>query len=146
MPKPKKLRVPAFISSAWSRVSEPRSITALHCLVYVLIAIAGASALIDPPNTLSSSWGGAFSTLWAASLLLGGSVAACAAYFGRWWLEKIALLLVCTGVVLYASIVTTIHFYTSSNKSVHALFLVVVVLHLAVRYLRIHRFSYEPGR
>lgn len=136
----------AFFIRMWAMVPPPRAITLIHTIVYALLAVAGYSALTDPPRSIEGTWGQTLTLVWGLSLLAGGAVATLAAPTGRWFIEKPALLLVATGVVMYGTAIIALQFQESGNRLVQLLFVSTVLAHLVVRFLRIHKYAYEPGR
>jgi hypothetical protein len=130
----------------WARITEPKLITIVQTCIYAGIALAGLSAMLDPPMSVKGVWGPTLTAVWAWLLISGGGIGALTAPVGRWWAEKLGLVAAATGVLLYASIVLSLHFTDPGNRLVQLCFILVVLMHLAIRFLRIHRFSYEPGR
>lgn len=134
------------IARFWGAIPPPKTITLIHTLTYAFLAISGWSALTDPPRSIEGTWGTTLTLIWGICLLAGGAVAGIAAPTGRWLIEKPALLLVATGVVMYGTAIIALQFQESGNRLVQLLFVTTVLAHLVVRFLRIHKFSYEPGR
>lgn len=135
-----------FFARLWGTVPPPRSITLIQTIIYLILAAAGWSALTNPPRSITGNWGDSLTAIWGVSLLAGGAVAAIAAPTGRWFIEKPALLLVATGVVMYGTAIAALHVTEAGNRLVQLGFVTVVLAYLVVRFLRIHQFSYEPGR
>lgn len=130
----------------WDRVTEPKAITLGQTLIYSLMSFAGASALIEPPRTVSEAWGSLLTIVWGLFLVLGGVVGAITCIFGKWWLEKPALLSVAVGALMYASVVLALHFSDPGNRLAQLAFVLSSVVQCGIRFLHIHRYSYEPGK
>ncbi|MDZ5076722.1 hypothetical protein [Nesterenkonia sp. HG001] len=139
-------RSPGWPQLLWSRLQEPRLMTAAHIIAYATIAAAGASVLMDPPASISTQIGHTMTTLWGLMSLIGGAVAMIACPAGRWMIEKPALVLCATGVLLYGLTVFGLHWTTDGNRLPQALILAALFLHLAGRFVYIRPFSYEPGK
>src|SRR5699024_9961912 len=93
---------------AWTKVHQPRVISALYCVIYTLLLLGGISALIDPPRSIEGTIGAAAMTLLASLLTLGGALGAPASLVGAWWLERLAVVSVGVAAAIFASILSTL--------------------------------------
>lgn len=131
----------------WSRLQEPRLMTAAHIIAYGIIAAAGLSVVLDPPHTISTHTGHVLTTVWGVLSLVGGAVAMIACPMGRWMIEKPALVLCAVGILIYATTVFGLHIGpTPGNWLPQAFIICALLLHLIGRFIYIRPFSYEPGK
>jgi len=130
---------------AWARVTEPKIITLLQTTIYAIIAFAGWAALENPPTTIENQWGPLLTNIWGWFLFIGGTGGAIACPTGKWFIEKPALLLAGTGVLMYGTVIFALNFTTPGNRLVQLSFVTMALIQLVIRLLRIHRFAYEPG-
>jgi len=133
-----------FFKRLWRKVREPRVISTLTSIAYLVGTIGGLSVMIEPPTTLEGAIGVTAMRLIAFSLTLGGLIGVPTSLFGVWWLERIAVLFVALATVLYASVVITLHLTEPGNRILQSAFLVVVFLSQIARWHRIHIRPYDP--
>ena len=81
----------------------------------------------------------------AAVLAFGGTVGAIAALPGWYWLERSAVLAVSLAAGLYLALVLVLHFTTEGNRLLQAAFVLAVLLHQPVRWVRIRTRPYRPA-
>lgn len=129
----------------WSRLHEPRLMTAFHIAAYICIGFLGVSVILEPPNSITGSIGW-LAYLWGIFSAIGGLTAAIACPLGKWDVEKPALILCLTGIVIYTLTAFGLHFSSDGNRVPQALALSALALHLAGRAVYIWPFSYEPGK
>lgn len=130
----------------WLGIPVPRPITLAFTVGYAVCVAAGVSGFIDPPSTFDAVWSGTVTRLWSSLLVIGGLLGVIAAPWGRWLVEKPALILMATGVAMYASVVLLLHVQQPDNRLIQFFMLLLVLDLLLIRYLRIHKYSFEPGR
>ena len=126
----------------WYRVivghlAEPRWITGLQMLSYLLAGAAGALVIVGALPFLF--WGvlppwGAF--LVGLVLAIGGAIGIASCLRGVWWLERIALQMVGLGWVLLVPSVLSVHLWPLV-KAFILLLLAIAVIDCAKRYRRI---------
>jgi len=132
---------------AWTKVHQPRVISALYCVIYTLLLLGGISALIDPPRSIEGTIGAAAMTLLASLLTLGGALGAPASLVGAWWLERLAVVSVGFSAGIYGAIIITLDVQaTSGNRQLQLSMVLVVLLMQAVRWHRIKQRPYDPDR
>lgn len=128
----------------WKRVHEPRTISVLYFVQYLILAAGGAYALFNPPNSVAGQVGASTMSGLALVLAFGGTVGAIAALPGVYWLERTAVLSVALAAGLYLWIVLTLHFQQEGNRLLQATFIAVGLLNQGVRWVRIWERPYRP--
>lgn len=130
---------------AWQRVNEPRVISVLYFLQYVVMAGVGVYALLEPPTSVEGRIGGTAMTLLATLLTVGGLIGSIAALPGKYWLERLAVGAVALSSVIYLGIVVWLHVSTGGNRTLQAAFVATVLFHQGVRWVRIKDRPYRPA-
>lgn len=128
----------------WMLLREPRAITALTLVAYLILIGVGYSTITAPPASIREELGWV-TTLWGALLLAGGLIGALAVPRGIWWVEKLALLFAATGTAIYFSTVVQLHLESEiGNRIPQAGFILLGLVALATRYLRIRYAALDP--
>ena len=130
----------------WHALPNPKPITVSYSLGYLVCLGIGVLAEVDPPNTFNYAWSDWVTRGWAALLILGGAAGAWAAPQGKWLIEKPAIVFAASGLAMYASVVLMLHLQQPGNRLIQFLLIILALDFLLVRYLRIHKYSYEPGK
>lgn len=128
----------------WERVNEPRTISVLYFVQYVVLAAAGLWALAVPPMSLEGEIGTVAMNSLAGILVFSGALGAVAALPGIYWLERAAVLGVGWAALIYLWIIVSLHFTTDGNRMLQAAFVAIGLLHQGVRWVRIHERPYRP--
>lgn len=128
----------------WGHVPPPRAITMGYVVGYLIIAYLGTQGIWDPPASIRGLWSTPLSTAWGILLVTGGLVASFASLTGRWFIEKPALLFCAAGVLMYIYVLSFLHFTEEPDRDFWIFSMVLVLVLLYVRFIRIHKYSYEP--
>lgn len=137
---------PHWTLVVWLRIQEPRLITILQTLIYGLCAWAGIATVLAPPSSIEGQFGLTVTLVWGWFAIIGGVAGALACPFGKWLIEKPAIILCATATMIYAGIILTLHIQESGNRLPQLCFVVMTLLYLVSRYARIRPFSYQPGK
>ena len=132
--------------SIWMLLHEPRVITALHLLGYFILGGGGVYALVSPPSSVQAEWGPLLTGLWGSALILGALIGLISTPRGIWWGERIGITLLATGLVMYASVVLSLHYTGPGNRMPQAAVILYAIVQLAVRWLRIRTAALDPTR
>ena len=135
-----------LIRQMWGSLQEPRVITALQTLLYVLVGLAGAGILLWTPSSIEGTSGLTLTIVWGWFAVLGGALGAFATPGGRWFLERPAIYMCGTAVAFYLGLVAYLQFTAEGNRLVQMAFIAIAGLALAIRFERIKDFDYEPGK
>jgi len=129
----------------WGAVQEPRVITVLAWVAYLIVGLIGVSAMAHPPASIHWVLGSALTYVWATFLVLSGVIGALTTLQGVWWLERAAVLLAVGGAAIYATVVVTLQAQgAEGNRLPQSGFILVTIIFFATRWLRIHKYSYDP--
>lgn len=120
-------------------MEEPRSVTAVMVIVYLLISFTGTLFLL---RVGSLSW---VVIMAGAIMMVAGLLGAPSAWRGSWWLEGPAALLAVIGMLLISIdelLLPTAHV----RWPLHVIILSVIIgLFFLARALRVWPYSYRPG-
>ena len=130
----------------WLLLHEPRVITALHLLGYLILSLGGVMALATPPSSLQAEWGPLLTGLWGGALIVGGLVALVSTPRGVWWGERIGITILIVGLLMYASIVGFLHVTASGNRLPQVGVIAYAIVSLLVRWVRIRGIALDPMR
>ncbi|MCQ9367942.1 hypothetical protein NQ036_06750 [Brevibacterium sp. 91QC2O2] len=130
----------------WERITEPKWVSILQAVVYVVLAAGATAQLIEPSPTIMEAWERWFTTVWAVMLITGGAIGACAAPTGVWWLERIAITACVTGICMYIIVLITHMSRLTGGRGMVIALALFALLSLGIRYLCIRGLQYEPGR
>lgn len=131
---------------AWNRIHQPRPISVMYFLIYLITLGGGVAALIKPPTSIEGQVGTSAMIVLAGILAFGGLVGSIAALPGIWWLERTAVMSIALSATIYAIILTTLHFRESGNRLLQLTFVLSVLLMQAVRWHRVSQRPYDPER
>lgn len=129
----------------WGSAVEPRSVTALTALAYLVTAILGYSLLLAPPTGHENDvW---IRTITAVCLIGGGTVGVPTAWRGAWWLEQTASAASGAGMIIALTEVMAVHDARGlATPWVTVLGLVLAALFWFARFSRVKDWAYAPGK
>lgn len=136
----------SIINKVWEKIKEPKTISILVSLAYLIGALGGLTVFIETPKTLEGLMGQYAMNVLAGMLVFGGVVGSPASLFGVWWLERVAIISVAFASALYLAVVIGLHSLEPGNRLLQATFIFVVILSQIARWHRIHIRPYDPAR
>lgn len=128
----------------WRLLREPRRVTAIFGLMWLIVIALGLSALLSPPVSITAQIGPHLTMAWASFMLLGGPIGFFACVILRtppWWrwLERIGIIAAGTGVAIYLGLVIYLGLSAATgSRLVQALFVTLAGLLLMVRGALLH--------
>lgn len=145
-PAPSPAARPPVIVRLWLLLREPRVVTALSTVAWLLISAAGTWALIDTPASIASQLMWPLTLTWGGLLGLGGLLGATGCLTGWWWVERAGIIGAVGGAVTYAAVVVSMHITQPGNRGPQALVILALALTLAIRWYRIRGAQTDPTR
>ncbi len=128
----------------WLRVQEPRSVSVVYWLIYVILGAGGLYALVEPPSSLEGEIGIVAMSMLASLLVIGGTVGAIAALPGWYWMERFAVGAVASSAAIYLVIVVILHFQQpTGNRLLQAAFVASLMLTQWPRWVRVRARPYR---
>lgn len=123
------------------KIEEPRLVRVFQFVVYSALALSGFFFVFAAPQPYTGVLGpilvGIFSTL----VLLGGLAGAFAVLPGLWWVERLAIISLITGLSIFNVVALSIGSTLATVGLSWAL-----VATLGIRWLEIKDFQLAPGR
>lgn len=131
----------------WLWIKEPRVRTLLTSFGWLVIAVAGGSALMLPPVSIEHKIGPTMTIVWASLLLVGGSLGYIGALVlhGWWWVERTGIITACTGGLIYFVALLGIHGVSPGNRIPQACFVLFFIIAGVIRYTRIMGSQTDPN-
>lgn len=133
-----------LLQRVWASIRQPRHMKVIYLGVYIITAMIGTGALVAPPPTIAGALGPTLTVLWAVFLIAGGLAGSGTVLHGVWWLERLALLAIATGLLIYAIVVLTLHPITPAARIPQLGFLLIAGAVYLIRYLAIRHYTFEP--
>ena len=129
----------SFLQSAFMRIAEPRVIRVIQFFVYLAVTTGGVGLVIAPPPEFESVLGIVLTYVVSGFLLVGGVVGMFAVLPGIWWMERASVLLLITGLSMYAVVAV------SMTLPIFRVALIVsILLAMVQRYVDIHGSQLAP--
>lgn len=128
----------------WQLLDEPRVRTALRMTAYAALVVAGIGAFGSPPTSLKAAWGGLVTDAWAAALILGSATCLVATPRGWWWIERIGITIAGTGLLMYLSVVVTLHVTAAGNRIPQAAVIAFALTLLVERFIATKDAALDP--
>lgn len=91
----------SFAHSVFMRIAEPRVFRVLQLGVYLFLGFSGVAVLFHPPENLENVVGLTLLYVFGAFIALGSFFGSVAILPGIWWLERVALISLTTGILMY---------------------------------------------
>lgn len=107
-----------------------------YLVVYLIAAAGGFYTLTDPPLTTSPTLGPILGVAWGWAMLAGGTIAAAVVLRGTWWVERIGILLILTGLAMYLGAAIQLHWDHAPGqaRSTQIPVTAIAALCLAIRF------------
>lgn len=122
----------------WRLLREPRKVTAVSTVGWLIVAGIGTAALFAPPLTIANEIGPALTIIWGVLLVTGATLGllGCLLLPEPWWrwIEQSGIILAAGGVTIYAYVVTSLHFTASGSRLVQLGFIALGLASLALRW------------
>lgn len=85
----------------YMKIAEPRVTRLLQLGIYISLFAAGVGILWEPPANFKDILGLSLVVMFGGFVALGGLLGSIAVLPGIWWLERVALLALSTGMCMY---------------------------------------------
>ena len=135
------------IVALWDSIHEPRVKKVIYAVTYLIATGIGAVTLYRPPTSIETPLGPTLTTVWGALILAGALAALVAVFPGWWWLERVGIISVAAGALIYFGVVVTLHMQSqpeSSRLTQAGVILGFAWAGSAARLWEIRGFTFEP--
>lgn len=133
------------LRSLWDALHEPRVVTVIYLVAYLVALGMGAVTLINPPATIEGALG-FITPFWGAFLALGGAVGAVACPRGVWWLERVGMGAVLIGLGMYVGTAVALHVQSSGNRLAQVGAITLAILLFLARWAHIRWAALDPTK
>ncbi len=123
------------------KIEEPRIIRLLQFALYVVLTIIGSVYLSQAHTSYEGILGPVLAHTLGALIVFGGVLGALAVLPGIWWVERLAVISLWTGLAIYLVVALSVQISVLSVGITWAL-----IIALAIRWLQIREFQFAPGR
>lgn len=121
------------------KIAEPRTVRLLHFGIYIALATAGAMILLNPPRSFENILGVALLYMFGVFVFGGAAVAAVAVLPGIWWLERVGLIALGTGMGIYIIIIVCL-----GTSPIGLSISIAFILTFILRWREIRRYQLAP--
>ncbi|MEX1078872.1 MAG: hypothetical protein WED09_07175 [Homoserinimonas sp.] len=130
-----------WLNQGFLLIAEPRVVRLVQFGIYVCLLTAGWFVLTTPPRSFEGVLGQSLVTILGCFILVGGTLGAVAVLPGVWWLERVGILALATGLAMYSIIVVTL-----GASPIGVLMGVAFILTFVQRWMEIRKFQLAPKR
>lgn len=123
------------------KIEEPRLLRILQFFLYGTMIIIGSLYLISRHMQVASLLGATLATTLGVLVVLGGILGGIAVLPGIWWVERLGIICLWTGLGIYIVVGLSIYVSLLGVGLAWAL-----VFALAIRWVQIKDFQFAPGR
>lgn len=96
------------VEPIFMKIAEPRIIRLMQFGIYVCMFYAGVRLMLHPPTNFQSVLGLVLSYIFASFIFLGALFGGVAVLPGIWWLERVGLIALATGMGIYVIVVVSL--------------------------------------
>lgn len=130
-----------LLSRAFNRIAEPRVLRIVQFVIYGLLLAAGVSVLATTPWMIREILGDELALFVGAFITLGAALGFIAVLPGVWWLERVGILSLGTGIAMYSVVVVSL-----GAPFIALLVSFALVLSLVQRWMEIRKYQLAPKR
>lgn len=123
------------------KIAEPRVVRILHFGIYICLLISGLGVIAHPPRSFEGSLGFLLVMMFGGMLFIGALISAISVLPGIWWLERVGLILLVTGLLIY-----TVTMFSLKASPVTLSIPIGFILTLVLRWLEIRRYQLAPRK
>lgn len=123
------------------KIEEPRVIRVVQFALYVALTVLGAAFLADPPHSYEGLLGDVLALVFGWCITGGGLLGALFVLPGVWWVERLGIIALWTGLGIYLVVAVTL-----ASSTIAVAIAVAFVLALLIRWLTVREYQHAPGR
>lgn len=123
------------------RIEEPRVIRVFHFCIYLVLLTVSLTYLQTPAASVEGVLGTVIATNMAAAIAVGGAMGAVAVLPGIWWLERLAIISLVSGMAMYV-----VALFALVTSLIPVGITVSLILSLALRWIEVRKYQHAPGK
>jgi hypothetical protein len=123
------------------KVEEPRVLRVAQFSLYLTLTFLGGVFLSDPPRSYEGVLGVVLAWVFGVSITAGGLFGALAVLPGWWWLERLGIISLWTGLGMYIVVAASLQ-----ASSVGLGVAVALAIAMLIRWLTVREYQVAPGR
>lgn len=123
------------------KIAEPRTVRLIYFVIYGLLGYAGCRIMRSVPSSLEDVIGHTLVVMLGIFMSVGALMCLIAILPGIWWLERVGIILLWTGLIIYLALVV---FLGSSPLGIAVS--AVVILFLLIRWIDIKDSQLAPRK
>jgi energy-converting hydrogenase Eha subunit C len=128
-----------FAMNLYLKIAEPRVIRIMLFWLYVIMLLAGLATMGRPPSRFEGVLGVTLVFIFAGFIFIGALFALVAVLPGFWWLERVGLILLISGMGIYSVAIVAL------GASIFSTIIsIAFALAFAVRFQEIRRYQLAP--
>ena len=128
----------------WALVTEPRHMSVIYAVVYMVVTVTGIATLVVPPVTIAGALGPILSVAWALLFTLGGLLGMITVAPGWWKWERWSIALILVGIAIYGYVIAILHLTTAGSRLTQLGVLILAAAVFIVRWALIRGRTYGP--
>ena len=136
--------IKAWLNTWWLRFPEPRELSMLWSVMYLVAMVSGVFALTLPPRSVIGAIGDAAISLIGIFLLVGALVAAVGGARDYWRLERVGVAAQGAAWAMYLLTVIAMQIMGDGSRFLQMGVIVTALCALTARYLLIRVYTYKP--
>lgn len=134
-----------WFQHCWERlVPEPRWVSSMYTVGYVIMLMTGVVTLFNPPQTLTGAVGDVSMKIVALLWIVGGVIGMIAGQREWWEGERFAVGMMLVGIIFYGWIIVSLHFTQDGSRLTQLGILAIAALFLLLRFGFIWRYDFKP--
>lgn len=141
---PIRHRTAVFLREWWRRVPEPRVISAITTMLYMVILATGIATVSAPPRSLLGVFGEATMSLLGWLFVVGALVGMIGCALDFWQLERVGIAFMLLGLLAYGTIVGILQQITDGSRLTQLGVIIAAAFGLVFRFALIWRYPFKP--
>lgn len=133
-----------WVTRAWSRLHEPRIVSAVYGAAYTLATAVGIWCTIAPPQSIEGITGRVLMAIITGIIAVGGGLGVITTARGIYWAERAAAWLIITGLSVWGGMTIYLQFVGSGNRGMTIMAALFGIALFGLRFTWIGDRPYNP--